>query len=229
MSDQIRTLRHRWRYGVVFVASLLLAVAQPLTSGLIDEDSTFNILFSVLIIAVLLQVFEEIELRRIALSLGLIALVGLWASQGIGGPTDQRVLVGAQLAAASFFAFALYGILRGILARRVSGDAIFGAVCGYLLLGIIWSLLYYAVETANPGSFNLPASSGAGAAAARVDRGVLSYYSFITLSTVGYGDVTPMSPLARTLSWTEAVTGQFYLAILLAAIVGFKVTRATTD
>jgi len=52
-------------------------------------------------------------------------------------------------------------------------------------------------------------------------------FSFITLATVGYGDVTPATPLARTLAWTEAVTGQLYLAILVAGLVGFKVTQAT--
>jgi len=56
---------------------------------------------------------------------------------------------------------------------------------------------------------------------------VLTYFSFITLATVGYGDVTPATPLARTLAWTLAVTGQFYLAVLVAGIVGFKVTQAT--
>ncbi len=113
--------------------------------------------------------------------------------------------------------------------KQVSGDAIFGVVCGYLLLGIIWTVLYSAVETASPGSFRMPASEGSPAVAARVDRGDLGYFSFITLTTVGYGDVTPTTPLARTLAWMEAITGQFYLAILVAGLVGFKVTQVMWD
>ena len=93
-----------------------------------------------------------------------------------------------------------------IFAKQASGDAVFGAVCGYILLGIIWSLLYSAVETASPGSFDMPAPRGQNVVAAQPDRGVLSYYSFITLATVGYGDVTPTTPLARTLAWMEAIT-----------------------
>ena len=58
--------------------------------------------------------------------------------------------------------------------------------------------------------------------AAPLDRGDLSYYSFITLATVGYGDVTPTTPLARTLAWIEAITGQFYLAILVAGLRGVQ-------
>jgi voltage-gated potassium channel len=223
------TLRHRWRFAGVLAASLLLAVAEPLTSGLIGGEGPFDVFFSLLIAAVLLLVFEERQLRRMAMSLGLAAFVGIWVGHGVGGPVGRVLLVGAYLLAAGFFGLALYGILRAIFVRQVTGDAIFGAVCGYLLLGIIWSLLYYAVETAAPGSFNLPASRGTADAAAHLDRGSLSYYSFITLATVGYGDITPHTPLARTLAWLEAIVGQFYLAILVAGLVGFIVTQAMND
>ena len=219
-------IRHRWRFAVVLLASLLLAVAQPLTSGLFGDRGSFDIFFSLLIGAVLLLVFEEREHRRIALVLGLAAFLGIWLSHGFGGLAGRGLLVGTHLLAVGFFAFALYGILRAIFAKQASGDAIFGAVCGYILLGIIWSLLYSAVETASPGSFDLPAPRGPNAVAARPDRSVLSYYSFITLATVGYGDVTPTTPLARTLAWMEAITAQFYLAILVAGLVGFKVAQA---
>ena len=222
-------LLHRWRFSVVLAAAFLLAVAQPLLAGLLDDQSSFDVLFSVLIVAVLLMVFEERELRRTAFSLGLAAFVGIWVGYAVGGSVGRLCLVGAYLLAACFFALALYGILRAIFVKHVSGDTVFGAVCGYLLLGIIWSLLYYAVETASPGSFRIPPAGAADGAVPRLDRGVLSYYSFITLATVGYGDVTPVTPLTRTLAWMEAIAGQFYLAILVAGLVGFKVTQATKE
>lgn len=217
---------HRWRFAIVLLASLLLAVAQPLMSGLLGEQSSFDVFFSLLIVAVLLLVFEEREHRRIAISLGLAAFVGVWASRGLDGPAGRMLLIGAYLLAAGFFAFALYGILRAIFATEVSGDAIFGTVCGYLLLGIIWGLMYSAVETASPGSFAMPSSGSVEGVPVPLDRGALSYFSFVTLATVGYGDVTPTTPLTRTLAWMEAITGQFYLAILVAGLVGFKVTQA---
>ena len=214
---------------MVLAAALLLAVAQPLLAGLLDEQGSFEVFFSVLIVAVLLMVFEERELRRTAFSLGLAAFLGIWVTHAVGGSVGRVCLVGAYLLAACFFAFALYGILQAIFIQQVSGDAILGAVCGYLLLGIIWSLLYYAVETASPGSFHMPPPRDAEVAAPRLDRGTLSYYSFITLATVGYGDVTPVTPLARTLAWIEAIAGQFYLAVLVAGLVGFKVTQAMKE
>jgi voltage-gated potassium channel len=218
-------VRRRWRFTAVLAASLLLAVAQPLLAGLLNDEGSFDVFFSALIAAVLLMVFEEREHRRVAVSLSLVAFLGIWAGHALGGPAGQTLLVAGHLLAAGFFAFALYGILHTILVKPASGHTILGVVCGYLLLGIIWGLVYSAVETAFPGSFAAAVGRDR-PAPERLSRGTLGYYSFITLATVGYGDVTPVSPLARTLAWMEAIAGQFYLAILVAGLVGLKVTQA---
>lgn len=222
------TIRHRWRFAVVLLASLLLSIVQPLTTGLIDERGSFDVFFSLLIVAVLWLVFEQVEHRRTAIPLGVMAFVAIWLGAAVGGPGGRMLLVGAQLLAACLFALALYGILQAIFARQTSGDAMFGVVCGYLLLGIIWSLIYSALETASPGSFRLSSSAGDEAVPAQIDRSTLSYFSFITLATVGYGDVIPTTPLARSLAWIEAIAGQFYLAVLVAGLVGYKVTQASS-
>jgi voltage-gated potassium channel len=220
------SIYRRWRFASVLAASLLLAVGQPLTSKLFDEQGSFNVVFSLLIVAVLLLVFEEREHRRIASAFGVTAFLGLWAGDMVSEPASRHVLVATYLVAVCFFAFALFGIIRAVLVRHVTGNAILGALCGYLLLGIIWSLLYSAVETASPGSFAMPAAIGDKIASMPPDRATLNYYSFITLATVGYGDVTPTTPLARTLAWMEAIVGQFYLAVLVAGLVGFKASQA---
>ena len=164
-----------------------------------------------------------------AFSLGLAAFVGIWVSRGFGGQVSRLLLIGFHLLAACFFAFALYGILRAILAKQASGDAIFGALVGYLLLGIIWSVLYSAVEIGFPGILPRARVGEHGGRRCGTGPGDLSYFSFITLATVGYGDVTPTTPLARTLAWIEAIVGQFYLAVLVAGLVGFKVTQAMKE
>ncbi len=89
---------------------------------------------------------------------------------------------------------------KTILVKQASGDTIFGALVGYLLLGIIWSVLYSAVESTFPDSFRLPASEDTEVVTAAPGRGDWVYFSFITLARVGYGDVTPTTPLARTLA-----------------------------
>jgi hypothetical protein len=219
----------RWRFVLVLAAGLLLAVAQPLAAGIVGEEGSFDVLFSLLMGAVLLLVLEQRELRITAISLGLASFCGIWFGHALGGAAGHVLVVGSHLVAACVFAFALYHILRAILAGHVSGDAIFGAVCGYLLLGIIWALLYSAIETAWPGSFSESAALKSLDGKATVDRNILTYYSFITLATVGYGDVTPVAPLARTLAWIEAIAGQIYLATLVAGLVGLKVSQAIRD
>lgn len=97
----------------------------------------------------------------------------------------------------------------------VDWNKIVGSFCIYLLLGVIWATLYLMLAAFRPGAFNgLPASSWHGSFPD------LLYFSFITLTTVGYGDITPISPLAHFLAMMEAVIGQFYLTVLVASLVG---------
>ncbi len=222
-------IRRRWRFAAVLAAVLLLAVAQPLAAGLLGDEGSFDVFFSLLIAAVLFLVIEQREHRISAVSAGLLSVCGIWIGHGLGGATGRAILVGSHLLAACVFAFALYQILRAIFVNQASSDAIFGAVCGYLLLGIIWALFYSAIETAWPGSFSQSVALKSPYGGEAVDRNVLTYYSFITLATVGYGDVTPVAPLARTLAWIEAITGQIYLATLMAGLVGLKVSQALRD
>jgi hypothetical protein len=217
--------RGRWRFALVLLAALLVSAGQPILSELYGDRNTFDVGVTILIMAVMLLVTERSEHRRVVLPLGLAGFLGLWGAHGVEGTASSALLVGSHVLAICLFAFALGGIVRAILVGHASGDAILGALCGYLLLGIIWGLVYSAVETAAPGSFHVQSRARAGDAGAPADRGALGYFSFVTLSTVGYGDVTPTTPVARTLAWLEAVTGQFYLAVLVAGLVGFKVSQ----
>lgn len=228
MQPRGRRLPYRLRMVLVLVAWLLFAVAQPLASDVVAGRGVFDVLVSLLIAAVWLHVFEAKEHLRIALLLGGLAFLGIVLSHLLGGSSGQSCLVVAYILAASFYAFALYGMLRALLVNQLSVDALVGAVCGYLLLGIIWSLLYCAVEAATPGSFHVAPTTGAAAQSAELNRLDLTYYSYVTLATVGYGDVTPITHVARTLAWTEAIVGQFYLAVLVAGLVGYRVAQATT-
>src|SRR5260370_41373312 len=100
--------------------------------------------------------------------------------------------------------------------RSLSLDSIFGAVCGYLFLGLAWAMSYSMIETFQPGSFQI--SQSLRTSGEHPQPSVLMYYSFVTLATVGYGDVTPLSPTTRTFAWIEAIAGQFYLAIIVAGV-----------
>jgi voltage-gated potassium channel len=98
---------------------------------------------------------------------------------------------------------------------KVDINKIMGSVTIYLLIGIIWTLLYALVEEFFTGSF-----SGTDLAEDGSQFWDLIYFSFVTLTTLGYGDILPVTTYARTLAYLEAIVGQFYIAILVASLVG---------
>jgi hypothetical protein len=216
----------RWRFGVVLVAALLVSAGQPLLSEVLGERSTFDVGVTLLIMAVLLMAKEPGPLRRAAFGIGLSAFASLWIGHLVSGLAGSVALVASHVLTTCLFALMLTSIVRTVLVGRESGDALVAAVCGYLLLGIIWSLLYSAIETAAPGSFRVHAPETGTSTLQSADRSDLGYFSFVTLSTVGYGDVTPTTRVARTLAWLEAVAGQIYLAVIVAGLVGYRVSLA---
>ena len=119
---------------------------------------------------------------------------------------------------AFFFLTTLIALRDVLLGGAVDLNRLVGAMCIYLMLGINWGLLYLFVDTVSPGSF-------AGLSATNWDEELLEfiYHSFVTLTTLGYGDLAPVSPLARVLSYLEAVFGQIYLTVLVAALVGIHI------
>lgn len=98
---------------------------------------------------------------------------------------------------------------------KVDRNLLFGAMCVYLLMGLIWAILYGLIFQFLPGSFN-----GIEGVDGKAPMDTLLYYSFVTLASLGYGDITPIAPLARTLAYLEVIGGQLYIAIMLAGLVG---------
>jgi len=98
-------------------------------------------------------------------------------------------------------------------------NRIVGAACIYLLSGALWGIVYFLISVVSPTSFN-----GVIGEAWNEQLNEFTYHSFVTLTTLGYGDVTPVTPVARTLCYLEAVLGQLYLTVLVAALVGMHIS-----
>jgi hypothetical protein len=118
-----------------------------------------------------------------------------------------------------FFIFCLVSLrlclLEVVHGGEIDSNRLVGAACVYLLMGVCWGVLFYYVEVISPGSFNAPPFGSR-------EQSIQDflYYSFVTLTTLGYGDMFPLGPVAQTLSYLEAVSGTIYLAILVGALVG---------
>ena len=123
---------------------------------------------------------------------------------------------------AMFFLFNAITISSYVLQQKnVTHGMIFGAVCGYLLVGVSWAFTYSFVALLEPGSFAIAVSGQTSQGDVLPD---FFYYSFVTLTTLGYGDITPVGPFARSLSTLEAVVGQIYLTVLIARLVGLHIS-----
>jgi len=125
----------------------------------------------------------------------------------------------------ALFSLLYFLLLTGIVLHRsfrdgpVTADRVRGAIAAYILLAITWSYLYELIELVNPGAFTLPPSFRPGEDDPHFD---LTYFSFITLTTLGYGDITPLHPTARMFVIMEALMGQLYPATLLARLVSLE-------
>jgi hypothetical protein len=107
---------------------------------------------------------------------------------------------------------------------RITADKIYAAICVYLLIGYAWAFADAILEGLNPGSFSI--SPNATSVNEHIERTMqLRCFSFMTLTTVGYGDIVARSPMARTFAVLEALMGQLYLAVLIARLVGLHIVH----
>ena len=207
------------RFGVLLASLLLLLLLAPH----FKEGRLGRVMLSLLgTLAILSAILAAARNRRelwLALTLGSVALTGVWLFYGVDTVPANVI---HDLATTVFYLYIAFMILRHVLSREedadgVDADTLFAAVCVYLLLGIGWADAYHAMENAHPGSFVLSALVEEPAPA---DRSVLIYYSFVTLTTLGYGDVLPTHAAARSLAMVEAIVGVIYLAVIISRIAG---------
>ena len=119
-----------------------------------------------------------------------------------------------------FWTYVLVVILFHLLrAREVTADTIMGAACVYFLIGFAWAFIFYVLESFSPGAFSFPRTD------ANPGFNDFIYFSFVTLATLGFGDITPVSNPARSLTILEAVLGQLFVAITISILVGSYLSR----
>jgi len=202
----------RARLQFLLIALVVLIVVYPLIQGML----VLNVMLTAVLFTAVHAVSEQKRQWVVALLLGIPWFIALWLDQL--GLDDVAVAVLAPALGALFLGYVTQILLRHVIqADRVDAEMIYGAIAGYLLLGVIWAMLYTVTETLQPGSFTLTATGDTR------PWDDLLYYSFVTLTTLGYGDVLPLSSRARSLAVLEAVTGVFYVAVLVARLVSLHI------
>ena len=147
----------------------------------------------------------------------LILIVAIVAMVVMRGATESQYFEYIYLSLLLIFMLAAAWIVGGevLLTGTVDLNVIVGSVALYLLIGIIWSIFYTILIEFSPTAF-----SGIESGMWYDNMSTTNYFSFVTLTTLGYGDITPATPIAEVLVILEAVTGMFYLAAIVASLVG---------
>ena len=230
--DDALAFAQRSRYLLLLVALLVLLVAYPFWPRGIVGLATFDIMLWGVLLAGLWALHCHDRLMGTATVLALVVVAANVAAYLL--PSRETLLVSCLLDLALLVLVTQVVLAHVVEEGRIDADRIFGALCGYLLIGLTWALIYGALDLVSPGSFHqvLPpvadADAGSEAGSAELgphfsDMDPMLYFSLVTLSTLGYGDIVATTRAARSLSALEAIIGQFYLAVVVGRLIGLHI------
>jgi len=220
---KIATHIFHWRHLALLICIFLVFIVTPFAVTFRQGILVLNIVAAILLVAGSYALSERKHLLTVAIILSVISIIGTWLLLVFAQHWAVLLAHTCIIVLVAFFSVTILGyVLRS---GRVTADRIFAAVCVYMLIGFAWTFTYALLEEIAPGSFAPLPETGQNEYVARVQE--LRYFSFMTLTTVGYGDVVPRSPAARTMAVLEAVMGQIYLAVLVARLVGLHIVHAT--
>ena len=206
----------------LLVLLFLLAIAAEF-SATISQQMVRGAILLTLVVSM-----GSVRLHRKLFSAGVGFIGALLLLGAAGYWLDNTVLRLLQIAWVFTFLTIIASLaLKHVLftAGPIDANRVLGAICVYLLLGLDWALICLAIAELNPGAF-----TGLGPGDWLQNFTELVYFSFVTLTTLGYGDISPAGPVARFLVYLEAICGQLYLAIMVAGLIGLRVaTRAPRE
>lgn len=215
------------RFSLLLASLIIAVVVAPLLEATrLGDLIQLCCLTLVFVAAVFINWQHRTKLWLFA-SAATVALAIHWWSFFLPG---EKVIVLRYVAGFFFLGFTAALLLKSIVrSDEVTPNAILGSICIYLLLGLMWALGYSALTFLEAKPFDLPVATSGEAVDDHPTLATLLYFSFVTMSTLGYGDITPQTDLARTLTWTQSVTGQFYLAVLVARLVSAMPRTKSSD
>jgi hypothetical protein len=221
------------RFALVFLTLILFLVLVPvaqLMRGALDPHALpllEDLLFILLLAGTAVSVSSSRAGKLAALGIALPTAV-LSVLHGVSG--SSPIGVARHLLGMVFLCYAIVLMLRFIFTRqKVTSNTICASLCIYLLIGIIWALAYSSMGVFDRDAFRSTAVGAQGSSDLGIGSGqevTVLYFSFCTLTTLGYGDIVPVSPMARALATLEAITGQLFLAVLVARLVGLHIAES---
>ena len=197
------------------VLMMALLVLGPILEQFVTIRKLIDAFLTLIVLSMLYTITHKKSVYYFGWFLAIIMLLGLWLKYFI----SPGVFAMASMIAGAFFTLLVAAqTLQFILSSKtVTREVVYAAMLVYFLLAQLWAMVYTFLDRIDPASFNLPGVQG--------DFLLFEYYSFVTLTTLGYGDITPLTKVAKAFSVLEAVVGQLYLVVVVAWFVGMLVAR----
>ena len=217
----------RWRFSLLLIALISNILLAPLISNL-ESGSTANplaaqIAFTFLLVIIVFVVGHHKKVIASYTVLAFIALTLSWIN--LSNHSETISILSHGFSFVTLIVAITLIIKETILIEEVSLDTIAGSLCAYLLLGFAFASIYALIDIVEPSSFISSIQNDSGSislATSDLDR---IYFSFVTLLTIGYGDIVPHSAPAKLTTIIEGFLGQVYLVVLIARLVGTHVSQ----
>ncbi|MEA3438066.1 MAG: ion channel [Thermodesulfobacteriota bacterium] len=210
-----------YRYTYLFIAILAQLTLLPLL------EKQGRALVPLLFLLIVFTVLWTLDIRRIffwlCLGLGFVGSVVKLLALMLNIPVKEAfylTLIGLSVNVLFLMIVIVIFLAKIFSEDKVTGESIKGGISIYFLLGYLWANLYSLVLLVNPEAISFPAHAS--------ELSYILYFSFTTLTTLGYGDITPVSLLARNLTILESTIGQIYLTVLIARLVGLQLVHRST-
>jgi hypothetical protein len=214
-------MNRKGTFFYLLISLLFILLAYPVFEQALWAGKLLAIFFTFILVAGVYVASGEHKVKlKISLFLAIPTILFIWTDQFT--PQDRSWSFYLDIVAETFIVlFTFYTaacvLMHLMKAKKVTADILAGAACTYLLLGISWGILYAMVELVIPGSFVAPDHLMPLSAQ---NWSVFNYFSFVTLTTLGYGEMTPVTSRAQSLAILEAVTGVLFTALLVSRLVG---------
>jgi voltage-gated potassium channel len=207
----------KWRFQLLLLVLLSLYAVAPF----IEKRWFSDLVATAVTVFAVASVSEKRGLLLVFSMLAVFVIAGTWYAHWFPG---YSTAVAVHSLDALFQALVVGAILAHVFkSTRITRETIAGAICAYLLIGAMWAHVFSIIENVAPGSFaydTIEAETTSGPEPIRDQYDRFTYFSFVTLTTLGYGDITPVTRPAKNLAALEAIFGQLYLAVLIARLVG---------
>jgi hypothetical protein len=208
------------RFGLLLALFILQLITTPLFERSIAAGYVGDTIFYLFLAAAAFTVRKG-PFFKLTIVLGACAILGETSSYFTD---NENALVATNFISCTYLGLVTFLIARAVSRQRtVSADSVMGGLCVYILLGIFWTILFVNVEIINPDSFNFGVHGKPEDLESLYK--LMFFYSYVTLLTIGYGEVVALSSMAQTLTIMEGLVGQFYLIFFMASLVGLYVSE----